>query len=531
MAGEDIQVCDPIDGVVMRREGKLVAGNVPDAINLDELESPILSGILDDFLKPPFKPMLSSSRGCPFKCKYCVMGIDNNKIRSFPIAVTKKEMTYIASKYAKWPHLETFIIDDNFGIFKQDVEIAEHIAHTFQQLGYPALIYYYVNKSPTPSTRKVATILRDQQNHYCMSLQTDNKESLEAVGRRNMSDEKLKDTIEWIKSNELEPMTELIYPLPFETKESFHLLLEKCVEYGFRRVAISVLQLLDGAILNRRDIRKLYGFKTRHRLFMANYGIIDGEDTFTCESEEVVVSTDTFSFDDFMDIRCASFMFYAVYMLSFQYPFFQELKLSQIKILDFIDAFFNPNIKFTWPEKYLSFLSDFKKSINDELFESEDDLYNQVREQYLINNCKTLAPTKINFSYAIRLIYEEKDWIPDVFINILNQLTSNGHVHQNNFKALIDFYYTGLIDKSTDVNNPPNFDVKYDLKSWMNSQMIEPINKYKLDHPTTQNFFIPSDLKKQISSFNQQNEHLNGYDYHYALMQSIKVHNLFWQIA
>jgi radical SAM superfamily enzyme YgiQ (UPF0313 family) len=47
-------------------------------VDLDEIPSPYLAGVMDPFLSTGYFPMLQITRGCPFTCTYCNSGVKGN---------------------------------------------------------------------------------------------------------------------------------------------------------------------------------------------------------------------------------------------------------------------------------------------------------------------------------------------------------------------------------------------------------------------------------------------------------------------
>ena len=51
---------------------------------LDDIPSPYLTGILDEFFDGKLAPMIQTNRGCPFSCTFCVDGSDDvNQVNQF----------------------------------------------------------------------------------------------------------------------------------------------------------------------------------------------------------------------------------------------------------------------------------------------------------------------------------------------------------------------------------------------------------------------------------------------------------------
>ena len=63
----------------------LVTGpDIPRIQDLDEIPSPYLNGMLDEFFDGELSPIIQTTRGCPFACDYCNSGATYyNKVRTF----------------------------------------------------------------------------------------------------------------------------------------------------------------------------------------------------------------------------------------------------------------------------------------------------------------------------------------------------------------------------------------------------------------------------------------------------------------
>ena len=70
-----------------------------------------------------------------------------------------------------------------------------------------------------------------------------------------------------------------------------------------------MLIIMDGIELNRPEEREKFKINTKFRSLTSNYGSFEGN--FIAEHEEVAISSKTFSYEDYLDIRTLNFMFYS----------------------------------------------------------------------------------------------------------------------------------------------------------------------------------------------------------------------------
>ena len=68
---------------------------------------------------------------------------------------------------------------------------------------------------------------------FQISLQSGNKKTLEAVKRRNLTEEDVNNAIKWAKDKNINTFTELIFGMPNETLLSFCETLDDSAKRGF----------------------------------------------------------------------------------------------------------------------------------------------------------------------------------------------------------------------------------------------------------------------------------------------------------
>ena len=82
---------------------------------VDEIPSPWLTGIQDEFFDGRFSPMIETNRGCPFQCTFCVQGEKwYTKLHYFDEERIKEELTYIAHRIKEFsPNMGMLRIADS----------------------------------------------------------------------------------------------------------------------------------------------------------------------------------------------------------------------------------------------------------------------------------------------------------------------------------------------------------------------------------------------------------------------------------
>ena len=187
---------------------------------MDELPSPYLSGMFNHYGGKVVAAILESNRGCPYACTFCDWGsATQQKIRSFDLERVKAEIDWIGQQRIR----VLWIADANFGIFKRDVEIAEHVAATKAKYGYPREV---VVNYPKNATEKIAEIVKIfARAGICsqgiISIQTTDPDTLAVIRRDNIKTKKYDELGDIFRRENLPLSTDLMIGLPGATVKSF----------------------------------------------------------------------------------------------------------------------------------------------------------------------------------------------------------------------------------------------------------------------------------------------------------------------
>ena len=494
---------DSIDGVSFLNGNRLVQG-LPVGLSMDlsTMGSPYLSGLLDEFMNSEYQPLIQTSRLCPYTCTFCVSGKNRGKLRGHPIRQVEEELKYVSKKYADRPHHTVYMVDENFGILKRDVEFAKMLVKCKEEFGFPQSVFFYNDKRFTKTSRAVCEILKGLSRGVCLSLQTENPEALKAINRRNVTANEIDDAIAWTIKRDIEVTTELIFGLPHETKDGFVDLMNRSIDRGFDNVKTNNLVVMDGIELNRPDVRKKYNIKTKYRSTGTHYDKV--EDTFIAEHEEVVVSTNSFTYEDFLDIRYLNFMFYAVFHMDFQKYFFHFIKNKEITQSDFFFRFMKPNRNLNWPKEYFRFLDDIRAEVEGELYDTRAEMVADLKKKFENNNNDVCEASRININFGARLIYQENNWVKIVLLRHLDDATDRklSSDDRNLANSLIDLAEIERIDLKDPGEKKP-LDFSFDIISWKKNKFKKSLYDLKMQTKPIR-FLIDESRDTQIRDFHKR---------------------------
>lgn len=509
----------PIECSFFNRKGDYVLGP-HTTLQLDEIPSPYLNGSLDEFLALEYKPLLQITRTCPYSCNFCVAGKDRAKLRSFPIDQAKAEVDYIAKWNKNNPHVILNLAELNFGINKQDPEIAAYIKKVSDEVGYPRSVYFYSDKRFTDTSKQVVSALGNiNRDGLVFSLQSDNLETLKNIKRKNLPDEDVEAGIAWAREKNIPVTTEMIFGLPNETYETMIELLNKSVRQGFDSIILHNLFIMEGVELNREENKDQYQMKTMHRLLGSNYTKING--TFIAEYESLVVENKWFDWNDYLSIRAINLLFFSVFQGDYYKFFFQFAKEKGILLATFFDKFMNPDLSQDWPAEYLNFVNDFKKGAAEELFPTLEEMYADAKKVYEINN-DVGDPVRLNPYYYSRLMYSANDWINEVLKKhltlILGQLDDQTEEIVDKILVLCNEQIVNLVKPNT---NKSLMTTNFDFSQWRKAKYLKPLNSYFLKNKKTIDLTLHPNQSAKFSAFCEQYKNFNNKDFGFVAVESI----------
>ncbi len=352
--------------------------------DLSEVPSPYLDGVFDTLMAahPDQKwiAMWETDRGCPYQCTYCDWGgAIEDKISLFPLDRITKETWWFAER--KVPYI--FIANANFGLPKQDVQIARVLAEVKKATGYPEGVSVQNAKNPKPHTLEALKILQEAglNKATVMSIQSKNRETLEAVRRQNMKPEEYQIIQKELRAQGVYTMTDYIIPMPMETYQSVLEGVSKIIEDGQHdRIQFNNLSILPNAEMGDPEYQEEYGMEMVRTPITNIHGKKNASISSIEEYQELVIATSTMSREEWIKTRSFCYVVGLIYFNKLlQIPIMILHEVYGIPYQKIFEVFMETprrSNKFPVFAELLDFFEEFSRGIqngtNEEFYHSKE---------------------------------------------------------------------------------------------------------------------------------------------------------------
>jgi hypothetical protein len=194
------------------------------------------------------------------------------------------------------------IADSNYGMFERDIEISSYIAEAQAAYGWPTYIDATTGKNRPErviqSLEKVSGAMVIYQ-----AVQSLDEQTLKNIKRQNISTDAYAQVMIHVRGRGLRSLSDLILGLPGETMRTHIEGINQLIDSGTDEMHLFQAMMLKGSELETEESRRKYRFDSRFRVLPKNYGEYAGGKVL--DVDEIVVATDTLSFDDYL--RCRTF--------------------------------------------------------------------------------------------------------------------------------------------------------------------------------------------------------------------------------
>ncbi|MCP5152938.1 MAG: hypothetical protein H6983_02145 [Ectothiorhodospiraceae bacterium] len=295
------------DGTVERNEVRVRERN------LDDIPSPWLTGIMDEFFDGKLSPLWETNRGCPFTCSFCVQGTGYyNRVTNFGQERLHEELLYMGRMIREHsPAIGMLrIADPNWGMYKRDPVLSDYIAETQRRYRWPTYIDATTGKNRPDriieSLEKVGGALV-----FWQAVQSLDEDVLGNIKRENIKLEAYEALQVHMRGRGLKSSSDLILGLPGDSFDSHLRSMLGMIDSGTMKLNNFQCMMLKGTEMERPESRQKFGFDTRYRLICKSFGVYEDQPIF--EHDEIIVATDDLPFEDYLRARtrhfaCAVFM-------------------------------------------------------------------------------------------------------------------------------------------------------------------------------------------------------------------------------
>ncbi len=221
---------------------------------------------------------IEASRGCPFKCSYCLASLDNN-VRYFPIENIKKDLKYLLDNQAK---IIKFL-DRSFNINKKyAIELWQFLIDNDNNV---STFQFEINGDLL--TKEEISLLQTVRKGYFrfeIGIQSTNDLVNKSINRKQ-DFSKLKDNIMSIKNNII-IHADLIAGLPYENKNSFINSFNETFLLGIEELQLGFLKELRGTEISNNKKEHGYIFEDTAPYSIISNKYLSNEDLKEIENVE-----------------------------------------------------------------------------------------------------------------------------------------------------------------------------------------------------------------------------------------------------
>ncbi len=313
--------------------------------NIAEMPSPYLDGLFDDLMAVKYHPynveaIIEPDRGCPYTCTFCEVGDKFfTKVERQPLDKLFAEIDWISKHKIDYMH----IVDNNFGMFPNHMDITEYIINKRDTEGYPNALNISWAKNKKPFLFDIAKRMHEAKLNkgVTMALQSMHPPTLKAIERPGPEQASLKETIQYLRQLKVPAYIEMILGLPEESLQSFkdgiYTLID---EVGYNEfINIYNLVVLPNTPFGDPEYLQKYNITIAQTAPVFVHHQQPTEKIME-ETNDIVISTSTMTVDDYVDMTVWKWFMLATHFLGWTRLVAIELKKHGITGRQFYDNLF-----------------------------------------------------------------------------------------------------------------------------------------------------------------------------------------------
>ena len=412
------------------------------SFSLNDIPSPYLTGMFDKFFKDAEIPLIETNRGCPFTCTFCQQGGEYyTKVVHYDVSRVREEIMYIADKIHR-EKIDAYVLeiaDPNFGMFERDHDICVAIREAQDKTGYPKYVGCSTGKNKADIIIENTSLLKLGTIQLRSAMQSLHLATLDAIKRKNIKLDAYYQIQKDMDARGLENNTDIMLGLPLETKESHFQGIFDLIDAGIREFSCVQTIVLPGIEMELKSYKEKYGIKTKYRFIPEGIGKYEilGKEKNVGELEEIIIQTNTMSYDDYFECRKLHLLlmiFHNTRLMSTVYKFLDELNIRKSDVVRYL---YNNQSK-----ELVALLEAFKEDTRAELFDRASDV------EFDWSRNEAVSYNKI-FKHLSIVWFQHKDVIIDSLRKAL--LSILGPEHSPETEELVRVMSAAMVNPFGDV--------------------------------------------------------------------------------
>lgn len=331
------------------------------------------------------------------------------------------------------------------------------------------------------------------------SVQSLDSDVLINIKRNNISADDLMQLAVEADAIDADSRSEVILALPGETLQSHFRTLQIVIDAGFNHANTYQLMMLPGTELSSPETRRKYNMKTRYRVLPRCFGYYNilNKQIIAAEIEEICVSTDTLSFDDYLKCRKLHLMIHIFHtdgLFSSTLKFLKFLNISPFKWLEILMK--------SELDSLTELFTQYEKESRDELWISRNDIENYIHNPGVIERYIS-GELGYNLLFIHKSIALGKNvtGLKKLAIDTLQKLLILEHKDSLEnmifLNDVVNFDTCKIKNIFEKINDIPNENFSYDVLQFQNDKQPKDIRKYLMIEPS-KFFFILDSTRKDV---------------------------------
>lgn len=465
--------------------------------NLSDIPSPYTTGKLDKFFDGKLQPTIQTTRGCPFSCTFCVEGEKYySKVNRGNSEKISEQLHYIGKKMNQIKNMggrnDLWIVDSNFGMYSQDIETCRIVAECQKQYGWPEYIQCDTGKNNKARVLDAARLVNGAIR-LSGAVQSLDEQVLKNVKRSNISADTLMQMAVEAAEIDADSRSDIILGLPGESLTTHFDTLKTVINAGFSHVNSFQLMMLPGTELNDPITRNHYEMKTKFRILPRCFGHyeISNEKVISAEIEEICVSTNTLSFDDYVNSRKMHLLIHIYFNDGLYETALKFLKNMDISVFDWLKIMYDEKMD----GKLKEFFDLFENDTRTELWDDKEELLNYIQKPGIVE--KYIAGDlgyNLLFVYKSiamnRYVSELKTFAMNTISKVLQQNNKDTEENIAFVSDTLNFDLCRFSNMFSNIEINPVDEFIYDIERFQKLESLSDIQSLKLKQPLKLKFIL-----------------------------------------